>query len=396
MGSSRKLFAAMAAGAVLVCAIAGFAQAPKPVAGSPPAATSPNGTSKSGVSGVRRAATQKKRGAVGEPEPVGLTPEMRVVLARMNANSLRAQVSFLASDLLEGRDSPSRGLDIAAEYLASQFIRMGLEPVGSEGFFQTVLLKPDDPESPKARNVVGLLKGSDPKLADTYIILSSHYDHVGMAPTGEDRIFNGANDDASGTASVVEVATALAALHPRPKRSVLFVLFCGEEKGLRGSRYYAEHPLVPLEKTIAQINLEQTGRTDGTDGPHVGTANVTGFDFSDVTQTLINAGKRVEIAVLKNDKASDAYFNRSDNGPLARVGVPAHTVSVTYDFPDYHAVTDTWDKLDYDNMLKVDQAIGLAVLRLATVSTAPKWNVDYPGAKQYVEASKKLHGEPVQ
>jgi len=319
-----------------------------------------------------------------------ITPEMRIVAGHISANSLRGAVSFLASDLLEGRDTPSRGLDIAGEYIASQFRRLGLEPAGDDGYFQTVVLRPEDADSPKSRNVVGILRGSDPQLKETYVMLSSHYDHVGLAQSGEDRIFNGANDDASGTASVLEVANALAALHPRPKRSILFILFCGEEKGLRGSRYYVAHPLVPLAKTIAQLNLEQLGRTDAPEGPHVNSANVTGFEFSDVVPVVVDAGRRVGIAVTKVAEASDKYFNRSDNGPLAKAGVPAHTLSVTYDFPDYHAVGDEWQKIDYDNMAKVDQAVGIAVLRLAQASNAPHWNETSPVAKPYAEAAKKL------
>jgi hypothetical protein len=334
---------------------------------------------------------QRSAGTRVAQEPAGITPEMRIVASHINANSLRGHVSFLASDLLEGRDTPSRGLDIAGEYIASQFRRLGLEPVGDDGYFQTVVLKPEDPDSPKSRNVAGILRGSDPQLKDTYVMLTSHYDHVGLAPAGDDRIFNGANDDASGTASVLEVANALASLHPRPKRSVLFILFCGEEKGLLGSRYYAGHPLVPLGKTAAHLNLEQMGRTDAPDGPQINSANVTGFDFSDMVPILVDAGRRVGVTVSKNAKSSDAYFNRSDNGPIARLGIPAHTMSVVYEFPDYHAVGDEWQKLDYDNMAKVDQAVGVAMLRLAQALTPPKWNEAYTAAKPYAEAAKKLH-----
>ena len=222
------------------------------------------------------------------------------------------------------------------------------------------------------------------------MILSAHYDHLGLAREGDDRVFNGANDDASGTASVLEIANALASLHPRPKRSVLVILFCGEEKGLVGSRYYASHPLVPLEPTIAQINMEQMGRTDAPEGPHLNMMNVTGFDYSTIPALLVDSGRRVQIAVVKDAQASDAYFRRSDNGPLADAGVTAHTVSVTYEFPDYHAVGDEWQKLDYDNMAHVDQAVGIAMLRLASVIPAPKWN-DQPATQRYIEAAKKLH-----
>lgn len=324
-------------------------------------------------------------------EPVGLTPEMRIVAGHITANSLRADVSFLASDLLEGRDTPSRGLDIAGEYIASNFRRLGLEPAGDDGYFQTVVVRPEDADSPKSRNVAGILRGSDPQLKDTYVMLSAHYDHVGLAESGEDRIFNGANDNASGTATVLEVANALATLHPRPKRSVLLILFCGEEKGLRGSRYYADHPLVPLDKTIADLNLEQLGRTDAPEGAHLNSANVTGFDFSDMVPLLVDAGRRAGVTILKNKQASDLYFDRSDNGPIARVGIPAHTLSVTYEFPDYHAVGDEWQKIDYENMAKVDQAIGIAILRMAQAPTVPHWNEAYPAAKPFAEAARKLH-----
>jgi Zn-dependent M28 family amino/carboxypeptidase len=316
---------------------------------------------------------------------------MRIVVGHITANSLRGAVSFLASDLLEGRDTPSRGLDIAGEYIASQFRRLGLEPAGDDGYFQSVVLRPEDPDSPKSRNVAAILRGSDPRLKDTYVMLSAHYDHRGLAESGDDKILNGANDDASGTASVLEVANALAALHPRPKRSVLFILFCGEEKGRRGSRYYVDHPLVPLAKTVADLNLEQLGRTDAVEGPHLNGANVTGFDFSDMTPVLVDAGKRVGIVVSKDAKASDKYFKMSDNESLATAGIPAHTVSVTYEFPDYHTVGDEWQKIDYDNMAKVDQAVGIATLRLAQALTAPHWNEAYPAAKPFAEAAKKLH-----
>ena len=338
-----------------------------------------------------RVARRPVRARAIAAEPVGLTPEMRIVSGHITANSLRGHVSFLASDALEGRDTPSRGLDIAGQYIASQFRRLGLEPAGDDEFFQSVTLKAEDASSTKSRNVAGILRGSDPQLKDTYVMLSAHYDHVGPAQTGEDRIFNGANDDASGTASVLEVANALAALHPRPKRSVLFILFCGEEKGLLGSIYYAQHPLVPLDKTVADLNLEQLGRTDAPEGPHIKTANVTGFDFSDMTPILVDAGKRAGIAVSKDATASDKYFNLSDNEPIAKAGVPAHTLSVTYEFPDYHAVGDEWQKLDYDNMAKVDQAVGIAMLRLAQALSVPHWNAAYPAAKPYVDAAKKLH-----
>jgi peptidase M28-like protein len=446
-----------------------------------------------------------------------LTPQMQSAMDHITAQSLRGHLSFIASDLLEGRATPSRGLDLAAEYIASQFRRAGLEPVGDDGYFQTATLIQREPnwegfemtitsgartiridkteaylvpesaldlhnvpiivadqntpaaetrgkvvfvanprgrgnfeqpalvitasanlptgpqirdpeagpgrgamnvvnkpdlaaflkENPDARlsvhmaasierpvkvhNVAGLLRGSDPQLKDTYVLLTAHYDHLGTRSTGDDKIFNGANDDGSGTVSVVEIAGALAAQDRHPARSILFMTFFGEERGLVGSRYYGRHPLVPLEKTVADLNLEQIGRTDATDGPQVGTASITGYDFSELPGILADAGKAAGIKVYKNEQASDAYFARSDNQALADVGIPAHTLCVAFDYPDYHKVGDHWDKVDYANMAKVDRAVALALLHVASDAPPPKWNEGNPKAKKYAEAAKKLH-----
>ena len=155
------------------------------------------------------------------------------------------------------------------------------------------------------RNVAGVLRGSDPALRDTYVLVTAHYDHIGILGPGEgDRINNGANDDGSGTVSVIEIAEALSQMPKHPKRSILFLTFFGEEKGLFGSRYYASHPLFPLKQTVAQINLEQLGRTDDTAGPQVGSATFTGFDFSNLPATFEAAGKLTDVRVYRNEKAA--------------------------------------------------------------------------------------------
>jgi len=437
-------------------------------------------------------------------------------MEHISADSLRGNLSFLASDLLEGRATPSRGLDLAAEYIAAQLRRAGLEPAGDDGYFQTATvtvrepnrdgfsmtvtaggrtmsvaadeayilpttsLRMDDAElviadgsqtltaeavngkavlltarsrfpqgaqpalvltlaaslptapqitngqlpavltgviakpelanfvrgladvritihaaaasekAAKVRNVAAILRGSDPQLRDTYVMLSSHYDHLGLAASGDDRIYNGANDDGSGSSSVIEVASALAALPAHPKRSVLFILFFGEERGLWGSRYYAGHPLVPPAQTIAQLNLEQVGRTDASDGPQIKTASITGFDFSEVPGILADAAQAAGIKVYKNPQNSDAFFGRSDNQSLADLGIPAHTLCVAYEFPDYHKVSDSWEKIDYDNMAAIDRAVALGMLRLASDEAPPKWNEQYAPARRYVEAARRL------
>lgn len=309
-------------------------------------------------------------------------------LDQITPESLRASVTFLASDELEGRATPSPGLDKAADFIAEQFKKAGLEPVDGS-YFQTATVF-----GGSARNVVGLLRGSDPTLRDTFIIVSSHYDHVGLASSGEDRIFNGANDDASGTASVIELAKAMA--EAKPKRSLLFITFYGEERGLLGSKYYGQHPLVPLASTIAQLNLEQMGRTDASNGPQIKGANLTGFDMSNLPEILAEAAEPSGVRIWKDEAASDRYFGLSDNQSLADLGIPAHTASVAYQFPDYHKVSDTADKIDYENMAAVDRAIALGLLRLANDPNPPHWNESYEPARKYVEAARKLHAAPTE
>ena len=262
----------------------------------------------------------------------------------------------------------------------------------------TVSVHLDEPVSHpvKVRNVAGLLRGSDPALEDTYALVTAHYDHVGVrgAPgEGVDRIYNGANDDGSGTVSVIELASALATLKTHPKRSILFMTFFGEEKGLLGSRYYGRHPLVPIKQTVADVNLEQVGRTDDADGPRLRAAAMTGHGYSDLSDIFAVAGKAEGVELIHHPLNSDRYFGASDNQALANLGVPAHTICVAFMYPDYHGAADHWEKVDYANMAKIDRMVARGLLLIANNPVEPKWNEANTKAARYVKAWKKLHGD---
>jgi Zn-dependent M28 family amino/carboxypeptidase len=162
--------------------------------------------------------------------------------------------------------------------------------------------------------------------------------------------------------------------------------FFGEEKGLLGSRYYGNNPIFPISKTIANVNLEQVGRTDSTEGPQVNTASLTGIDFSEVGSVFQSAGAWTGIHVYKHERNSDAYFSASDNAALAALGVPAHSLSVAFNYPDYHNVGDHWEKVDYDNMARVNRMIALGLVMMANNSDEPKWNEAIPQTAPYVRA----------
>ena len=255
------------------------------------------------------------------------------------------------------------------------------------------------------KNVVGILPGSDPSLKNTYVLITAHYDHIGTTETAgraanpesvqnsKDHIYNGANDDGSGTVSVIEIARALAGMRVHPKRTLVFMTFFGEERGELGSEYYVAHPLFPLSKTVADFNLEQVGRTDELDSGKIvqrlKSLSITGFDYSDVTGYLVRAGRQLGVRVYKDDQASDQYFRQSDNAAFADAGVPAHSITAAFDYPDYHGVGDDWHKIDYTNMARVDRVIALAAFEVANAARMPVWSAQNPKAAQFREARQK-------
>jgi Zn-dependent M28 family amino/carboxypeptidase len=237
----------------------------------------------------------------------------------------------------------------------------------------------------KLRNVVGVLRGADPALKNTYVLMTAHHDHVGIR---DGEIYNGANDDASGVVSVIEAAGMLARKE-RPRRSIVFMTLWGEELGLLGAKYYARHPVFPLKDTVAMINIEQTGRTDDSEGKQLNSIAMTGFDFSTVGEMLKPSAERTGIRLWKHAAFSDQFFSRADNQALADVGVPAHTLSVAYGFSDYHGKDDTWDKLDYDNMARVTHMLAQGVHDIANAAERPVWT-SAPKAADYAAKGRAL------
>ena len=247
----------------------------------------------------------------------------------------------------------------------------------------------------KLRNVAGLLRGSDPALKDTCVMVTAHYDHVGVrGPEGTDRIYNGANDDGSGTVSVVEIASALASLKERPKRSILFVTFFGEEKGLLGSRYYGKNPIFPVEKTVADVNLEQVGRTDDSEGPQVGTARMTGHGYSDVSKVFIAAGDAEGVKVLRHPRTTATPTSRASrqSGPRRPRRAGPHAVRGLR----LSRLPRRGRSLGQGRLLRhgQDRPHGRpwALLTLADDPNEPKWDESNPKAAKYLKAWKERRG----
>ncbi len=162
----------------------------------------------------------------------------------ITATDIRQRIGILAHDSMRGRITPSPELDEVAAYIASEFRHLGLEPGGDDGTF--VQRYPHPLAGVLAPNVAGIMEGSDPALNNQYIVYSAHMDTWVGPPMNGDSIYNGADDDASGTAAIIELAEAFTMLEPRPRRSMIFLTVSGEEEGLVGSTYFATHPPVPI------------------------------------------------------------------------------------------------------------------------------------------------------
>ena len=230
-------------------------------------------------------------------------------------------------------------------------------------------LPPQTSGKAEVRNVIGVLKGSDPELSKEAIIFSAHLDHVGRDARLADPIFNGADDDASGCTAVCEIADAYGALPAAPKRTLIFMTFWGEERGLLGSRHYAANPEWPLEKTIANINIEMVGRPEA--GAHE-KAWMTGWYQSDLGELMNDGAQRIGVRIFEHPRFSEMLYRASDNASFVDKGVIAHSFSAGSLHQDYHQPSDEWDRLDLRHMTKVTQGLFMGSLPLAEGEVTPK------------------------
>lgn len=218
------------------------------------------------------------------------------------------------------------------------------------------------------RNVVGVLRGSDPQLSQEAVLVSAHLDHIGRQFHGADRINNGADDNATGVTAVLCMADAFGRLHPRPKRSVVFATFWGEERGLLGSRRFVENPLWPLTKIVANINIEMVGRPEADARER---AWMTGWKHSNLGPIMNAGSRRVGVEIFDRPDIGEMLYSRSDNHSFVRKGVIAHSFSAGSLHADYHQPSDEWEKLDISHMTRVIQGLFAGALFLADSHIIP-------------------------
>lgn len=270
-----------------------------------------------------------------------------------DAVTLLNDVRYLADDRLGGRLIGTPGADSAAAYLARRFKQAGLRP-SPQGWFQLFTVAPDAPAAVHAgiggvtgKNVVGVLPGRDPSLRNEIVIVGAHYDHLGpgrfgsLDPDSTGKVHNGADDNASGASALVHIARKLRAAPP--DRTVVFIAFSGEEAGLLGSDYYVKHPLFPLARTYAMVNMDMVGRLREDRLLAYGVA--TAGELPALLDSL-NATSGFAL------KASGDGWGRSDQSAFYGAGKPVlHLFTDLHE--DYHRTTDDWDKINADGLARV-------------------------------------------
>jgi Zn-dependent M28 family amino/carboxypeptidase len=291
---------------------------------------------------------------------------------------VRKYMGALASDEMRGRGSATADELTAARYIAIRLKLLKIKPAGDHGgYLQTVKLTRrarDAPRSPPTEgattNVVGILRGRDPNLAKETVLLSAHLDHLGIGrEVNGDKIYNGADDDASGVTAVLELAAALAA-GPRPKRTVVFALFGSEEIGGYGARYFQDHPPVPIESFVANLEFEMIGRPDTAVAAH--TLWLTGYERSNLGAELAVHGARL----VADPHPDQHFFQRSDNYVLAKKGIIAHTVSSYGLHGDYHQPSDDLAHIDFAHMTEAIASMVGPVRWLVNTNFKPEWSKD--------------------
>jgi hypothetical protein len=281
----------------------------------------------------------------------------------ITSEELKTHLYIVASDEMQGRNTGSEGQKKAGNYIIEQHKKNGIPfPKGAESYYQKVpseyMKKGFSPKLPDSENIWAFIEGSEKP--EEIIVVSAHYDHVGMK-NGE--IYNGADDDGSGTVGLIEIAQAFQKAKKEgngPKRSVLILHVTGEEHGLHGSRFYSENPIFPLKNTVADVNIDMIGRQDDLHPNNSNYVYVIGSDYlsTDLYNICEEMNKKyikMELDYKYNDKADkNRYYYRSDHYNFAKNGIP----SVFYfngTHADYHKPTDTVEKIDFVALKKRTQ-----------------------------------------
>lgn len=291
--------------------------------------------------------------------------------ATITSQDLKKHLYIIAADDMEGRNTGSDGQKKAGKYMIAEYQKMGIShPKRMTDFYQKVpaaFMNGRRGTLPDSENILAFIEGSEKP--EEIIVISAHYDHVGMM---NGVVYNGADDDGSGTAGIMEIAEAFQYAKKTgngPKRSILFLHVTGEEHGLHGSRFYAENPVFPIKNTVVNLNIDMIGRDDpenrGKDYVYLIGSEMLSKELKIISE---DANKRTTNLILnyKYDDKNDPerLYYRSDHYNFAKNGIP---VIFYFDgiHEDYHQPTDTPDKIDYELLKKRTQLVFATAWELA-------------------------------
>lgn len=279
----------------------------------------------------------------------------------ITSSDLRTHLYIVASDEFEGRETGEAGQKKAAEYLKNFYISKNIaSPLGGDDYFQDIPIEHLRPDLNPSENVVAFIEGTEKP--DEIIVISAHYDHVGMS---NGVIYNGADDDGSGTVAILEIAEAfqMAAENGNgPKRSILFLHFTGEEKGLLGSKYYVNFPIFPLKNTVTNLNIDMIGRVDEAHKDNPNFVYLIGADKLSTELHTLSENMNTKFTKLildykyNDDNDPNRYYYRSDHFNFAKNNIPIiFYFNGTHE--DYHSPSDTPDKINYELLAKRTQLV---------------------------------------
>lgn len=256
----------------------------------------------------------------------------------------------LASDKMQGRQVFTAGIDSASAFIEKEFDKIGLAHFKDLKNYRQEFTRKDK----NANNVIGILPGKSKP--NEYVIFSAHYDHLGTVSDGDDKVYNGANDDASGTTAVIALAKYFKELGNN-ERTIIFVAFTAEEIGIVGSRYFSKN--INPDEVVAMFNIEMIGTESKWEK---NSAYITGFERSDFGTILQKNLKGSNFNFYPDPYTEMQLFYRSDNATLAALGVPAHTISTSKmdSEANYHQLSDEVSTLDLDNMTEIIKAIAIS------------------------------------
>ena len=294
----------------------------------------------------------------------------------ITSKELKEHLYIFASDEYEGRETGEPGQKKAAEYLKKEYKSLQINsPLGGDDYYQEVPSSMFRGDVKDSENVLAYIQGSE--LPNEILVISSHYDHVGMDDKGN--VFNGADDDGSGTVAVLEIAEAFAKARKdgfTPKRSILFLNVTGEEKGLIGSKYYTDNPVFALSQTVANLNIDMIGRTDEAHKKNDNYVYLIGSDklsteLHELSEAVNAKYTKLDLDYTYNDENDpNRFYYRSDHYNFAKNDIP-----IIFYFngvhADYHKITDTPDKIRYDLLETRTRLVFLTAWEIANRAERP-------------------------